>query len=214
VSSRASGISKPPHLKYNLRRFIDHVGGWFSVNPEAEAVTTRIRLGGSPEAVWTALRFYEDVPERPGLFLLALLPRPIRSDGEKTRVGARVRCVYEGGHLVKQITVAEPGHLLRFEVLEQNLGLENCISMGEGSYEIRPMEGGSEVLLTTTYRGHLRPRFLWRPFERFLAHRLHRHILEGMGTLVESTHRQRATSQAQGVVRVAPLSREPDSPTV
>ena len=214
VSFRAADISEPQSSKYSLRALIDRVGGWFSTNPESEAVTTKIRLDASGEAVWSALRFYEDVPKRPGLFLLALLPRPIRSEGEKTQVGARVRCEYEGGYLVKRITVAEPGHLLRFEVLEQKLGVENCVSMGEGSYEIRPSGGGSEVLLTTHYRGHLRPRSVWRPFERFLAHHLHRHILEGMKTLLHAAPRDRAISEVRSMVRVAPGAREPDSPAV
>jgi hypothetical protein len=214
VPFRAADNAEPQPPKYSLRVLVDGVGRWFSVNPESEAVTTKIWLDASGDAVWTALRFYEDVPERPGLFLLAFLPRPIRSEGEKTRVGARVRCEYEGGHLVKRITAAEPGQLLRFEVLEQKLGLENCVSMGDGSYEIRPMDGGSEVLLTTHYRGHLRPRWLWRPFERFLAHRVHRHILEGMRTLLHATPRDLVLSEVRSIVRVAHASREPDSPAV
>ncbi len=199
---------------YGLRTLVDSLGRWFTANPNSEAVTTRIRLDASPEAVWSALRFYEDVPRRPGLFLLALLPRPIRSVGEKTRVGASVRCEYDGGHLVKRITVAEPGQLLRFEVLEQQLGIENSVSMGEGSYEIRPSAGGSEVFLTTHYRGHLRPRLLWRPFERSLAHHVHRHILVGMKTLLRAAQGERASGELRTVARVAPVTGEPGSPAV
>ena len=69
---------------------------------------------------------------------------------------------------------------MRFDVLEQRLGVEDCVSMSQGSYEIRTMGDGSEVVLTTHYCSHLRPRRLWRPLERCLAHRLHRHILDGM----------------------------------
>ncbi|MGO8968922.1 MAG: SRPBCC family protein [Myxococcaceae bacterium] len=194
-----------------LRGFVDWLGGFFPANSESEAVTTNIRLEASPEEVWAALRFYEDVPKRPGLFLLALLPRPIRSEGEKTRVGASVRCEYDGGHLVKRITVAEPRHLLRFEVLEQKLGIENSVSMGEGSYEIRRSEGGSEVLLTTHYRGHLRPRVLWRPFERTLAHHVHRHILVGMRTLLGAAPGERAGKKLPAISRGAPATGEPGS---
>jgi hypothetical protein len=52
--------------------------------------------------------------------------------------------------------------------------------MQGGSYEFRADGTGSRVVLATLYSGHLRPRWLWRPLERFLAHRLHRHILDGM----------------------------------
>jgi hypothetical protein len=58
--------------------------------------------------------------------------------------------------------------------------------MQGGSYEIRAEGGGAEVVLTTRYRGHLRPRWLWRPFEHFVAHRLHRHILDGMRASLEA----------------------------
>ena len=41
-------------------------------------------------------------------------------------------------------------------------------------------EDGSHVVLTTRYCSRLRPRRLWRPLERRLAHRLHYYILDGM----------------------------------
>jgi hypothetical protein len=65
--------------------------------------------------------------------------------------------------------------------------------MGGGSHEIRRVAGGSEVELTTHYRGRLRPRWLARPLERHLAHELHRHILHGMRRQVAGL---RATSVA------------------
>jgi hypothetical protein len=214
VRSRGGDVPNRWQWKSGLRRLIDRVGGWFSANPESEAVTTRITLDASPETVWKALRFYEEVPQRPGLALLLFLPRPIRSEGEKTQVGARVRCQYEGGHLLKRINAAEPGHLLRFDVLEQHLGIENCVSMEGGSYEIRASDHRSEVLLTTRYRGHLRPRSLWRPFERLLAHRLHGHILEGMKTALRVSPPERATSEARNTGFLAPATGEPPSPGV
>jgi hypothetical protein len=198
VRSAETNIAGTRQWKGSFRGLLDTIGRWFSPNPESEAVRTTIRLDASPEAVWKALRFYEEVPDRPGLLLFILLPRPIRSEGEKIQVGAIVRCVYEGGHIVKRTTAAEPGRLLRFEVLEQNLGIENCVSMGEGSYEIRTADRGSEVCLTTHYRGHLRPRALARSFERILAHRVHRHILEGMRAGLRASARDRAASDALG----------------
>jgi hypothetical protein len=82
---------------------------------------------------------------------------------------------------MKRLTLLDRPRLVRFEVIEQSLGVERCITTVEGSYEIDPAGPGAEVGLTTRYRGHLRPRWLWRPFERLLAHQLHRHILDGMG---------------------------------
>jgi hypothetical protein len=166
--------------RVSLRNLASRVGLLFPRNAQSEAVETALHLDATPEEVWQGILFYEEVPRRPLWFLRIFLPRPIRTDGDKTRVGAIVRCTYDGGHLLKRITAVEPARLVRFDVLEQRLGVEDCVSMSQGSYEIRATGDGSEVVLTTRYRSHLRPRRLWRALERYLAHRLHRHILDGM----------------------------------
>jgi hypothetical protein len=168
-------------------RLLARVGRLFPRNSSIEAVQTRVHFDASPETVWDGMLFYEEIPGRPTLLLRMFLPAPVRTQGDKTRVGEVIECTYDGGYLEKRITAAEPARLVRFEVVVQRLGVEDCISMGEGSYEIRADQGGSEVVLTTRYRGHLRPRWLWRPLERFLAHRLHRHILDGMRVAVEAS---------------------------
>ena len=172
-------VSRP---RANVRSVASRVGLLFPRSARSEAVQTGLYLHAAPEAVWRGILFYEEVPRRPLWFLRIFLPRPIRTDGEKTRLGAIVRCTYDGGHLLKRITAVEPARLVRFDVLEQGLGVEDCVLMSRGSYEIRPAGGGSEVVLTTHYRSRLRPRWLWRPLERSLAHQLHRHILDGMRT--------------------------------
>jgi len=158
------------------------VGRLFPRNNTLDAVATRARFDASPETIWQGMLFYEEVAGRPMPLLRMFLPAPVRTQGDKTRVGAIIRCTYERGYLEKRITAAERGHFVRFDILVQRLGVEDCISMRDGSYEIRPDGSGSVVLLTTRYRGHLRPRWLFRPLERFLAHLLHRHILDGMRT--------------------------------
>jgi hypothetical protein len=166
--------------RVSLRSLASRVGLLFPRNARSEAVETARHFDATPEEVWQGILFYEEVPRRPLWFLRIFLPRPIRTDGEKTRVGVIVRCTYDGGHLLKRITAVEPARFVRFDVLEQRLGVEDCVSMSQGSYEIRAAGDGSVVLLTTHYHSHLRPRWLWRPLERSLAHRVHRHILDGM----------------------------------
>jgi hypothetical protein len=96
-------------------------------------------------------------------------------------VGAIVRCTYDRGYLVKRITAVEAPRHLRFEVAEQRLGIESCVRTSQGAYELRAApEGGTEVALTTYYEGRWRPRVLWRAIERYVGHRVHRHILLGM----------------------------------
>lgn len=174
-----SGATAVRH-RTSLRRWLSAIGGWFARNPHGDEVVTTRRWAVTPDAVWQALLFYEEVPRKPWLLLRLFLPRPIRTEGGKKTVGDIVRCTYDGGHLVKRITRAEAGRLIEFEVLEQDLGIEGCVAMGNGSYEILETADGAEVRLTTCYRSHLRPRFLWRPIERYVAHSVHHHILDGM----------------------------------
>ncbi|HMK74509.1 MAG TPA: SRPBCC family protein [Myxococcaceae bacterium] len=170
------------------------IGRLFPRNAAVESVRTRLHFDAAPDDVWQRMLFYEEVPRRPMLLLRLFLPAPVRTEGAKTRVGETIRCTYQDGYLEKRITAVEPPRLIRFEVSLQQLGIEDCISMTGGSYQIepRPMGAGCELVLTTRYHGFLRPRWLWRPLERFLAHRLHHHILSGMRALATAPSLGRA----------------------
>ncbi|HEV2289731.1 MAG TPA: hypothetical protein VGR81_12335 [Candidatus Acidoferrales bacterium] len=150
-----------------------------------EAVSTRVRFETGAEAVWEELMFYEEVPGRAPLLLRTLLAEPVRTEGEKGRAGATVRCVYSGGaKLTKRVKSVEAPRSLRFEVIEQRLGIEDCIRTLGGSYEIKSCGEGSEVVLTTNYEAYLRPRALWRRVEAALVSQLHRHILRGISAAI------------------------------
>jgi len=182
-------------------RPLARVGRLFPRNESIDAIETRVHFEASPEAVWEGMLFYEEVPRRPMPLLRMFLPTPLRTQGDKTRVGAIIECTYDDGYLEKRITAAERARFVRFDVLVQQLGVEDSISMRGGSYEIRADGGGSEVVLMTRYSGHLRPRWLWRLLERFVAHRLHRHILDGMRVTLEAS-----------ALRCEPPELSPDSP--
>ena len=171
----------PSRFRPHWREFLWLVGRLFPANRVVDAVTTRARFDAPPDEVWQRLMFYEEVPHRPPLLLRMFLPSPVRTSSGDKAVGIAVQCRYSRGSLVKRFTAIDRPRLVRFEVIEQRLGLERCMTTVEGSYEFVAAPFGSEVALTTKYRGHLRPRALWRPFERLLAHTLHRHILGGMG---------------------------------
>jgi hypothetical protein len=177
------------------RRFFDRIGRLFPRNPRRESVHTGMLIDAAPMEIWHAIRFYEEIPGTAPWHLRLFLPAPVRTEGDKRTPGAMIRCTYEGAWLVKQITHLEPGRLMRFDVLEQALGVEGSLTMGEGSYEIRPRARGCEVVLTTHYQGHVRPRWLARPLEHHLAHELHRFILRGMALHIAATQ---ATGAAAG----------------
>lgn len=175
-----------------------------SRKPSGETVSTRLHLQAEPGAVWDRITFYEEIPERPPFLLRFLLPCPVRSEGGKTCVGATVRCTYEGGSLLKKITAVEPPHGIRFEVVDQRLGIEDCVRALSGSYQIRREREGSEVVLTTNYRSYLHPRLLWRPLEKFLVGRLHRHILGGMSVAQARSVAARTASTGHAIAESTP----------
>ena len=152
----------------------------FARKSVSEVVATRVHFNASPEVVWNHLMLYEEVPGHPPFLLRALLPHPVRTEGDKTCVGATVLCAYKGGELIKRITAVEPSHFLQFEVIQQRLGIEGCILTLGGSYQIYSCGNSTDVVLITNYQAYLRPRYLWRPLEALLVHQLHRHILRGV----------------------------------
>jgi hypothetical protein len=167
----------------------------FSGRPAIESVSTSVCFPASPEMVWRQMLMYEEVSVRPPLILRALLPIPMGTEGDKSRVGASIRCEYREGDLMKRITVVEPPHLLEFEVVRQRLGFEGCVTALGGSYRIEPSGDRTEVTLTTNYHGYLQPRMFWHPAESFVAHLFHRHILAGMrGSLPDSSEKSPCTT--------------------
>jgi hypothetical protein len=189
TSKKSESLTAPLSTSLNLTkpRPESHTRLWMrSINrlcsgkPAIECVTTSAFFTSNPEAVWDRMLSFEEVRTPPPLILRALLPLPLRTEGDKTCVGASVHCVYGGGDLVKQITTVEPPHLLEFEVLHQRLGIEGCITSIGGCYRITACGTRTKVELVTNFQAFLRPRFFWRPIERSLAHIFHRHILAGM----------------------------------
>ncbi len=152
----------------------------FGGRPARESVATHLCVEASLEAVWRKIRFYEEIPGRPPLALRALTPRPLRTEGGKTREGAFIVCTYVTGSLVKRITTIERERLIGFDVIEQHLGIESCVVAQSGAYRLRRRGDGADIELTTHYLTYLHPRWMWRPLERKVVHLLHRYILNGM----------------------------------
>jgi hypothetical protein len=146
----------------------------------SETVSTPVHFRAKPGAVWDQILLYEDIPYPAPLLLRTLLPRPVRTNGDKTRIGAAIRCEYTRGHLTKRITAVERPHLLRFDVVEQCLGIETCILTRGGSYRINSFGNTTEVVLTTKYQAFLHPRWFCRPLEALLVHQLHNHIVRSI----------------------------------
>ncbi len=144
-------------------------------------VETRSSFAVAPGQLWRSLMFYEQIDEPPPWYLRLLLPRPIRTEGEKSAVGDEALCLYEGGHLVKRVTRIEPGVRYEFAVVEQQLAFGAAIRLSRGSYTLQEIGGRTELCVMTRYTGGRQPRVVWRPIEAAFCHLFHRHLLRSIG---------------------------------
>jgi hypothetical protein len=145
----AEPIPTTQRPRKRVARWDRFVSWLFARKALREAVVTRVHINASPKAIWNHIMLYEEVPGQPPFLLRVFLPHPVRTEGNKTRVGATVRCIYREGDLVKRITSVEPPHSLQFEVIEQRLGIEGCALTLGGSYQIHPCGDATDVALIT-----------------------------------------------------------------
>jgi hypothetical protein len=111
----------------------------------------------------------------------ALLPRPLFIHGSTSHVGDEKTCVYTKGHLTKRVTERTENQKLTFDVIEQDRIENHSIDLTSGSFTfVSESPNQTRVELATTYRLKLGPRWVWRPFETWATHSLHRYVLEGM----------------------------------
>ena len=137
----------PARAGMDPRQVLWLVGRLFPPSTAIDVVTTTAAFDAPPEDVWRRMMFYEEVPHRPSLLLRTFLPSPSRTQASGKEVGTVVACTYSRGGLTKRITVLDRPRLVRFEVLEQNLGIERCMTTVEGAYEFRADGRGTEVAL-------------------------------------------------------------------
>ena len=151
------------------------------------SVVTRMTFAASPTQVWQGLVFYEDIQEPPPLHLRLLLPVPIGTEGRISKVGGAVKCLYEGGYLLKRVTRIERGKLYEFQVAEQALSVGRGMRLSGGRYSLRELaDGRTEVALETQYVSTRWPRWFWKPLEGLVCRSFHRCLLSSMRRKIES----------------------------
>ena len=150
-------------------------------------IATSITIAAEPAQVWDRLMFYEQLDERPPWHLRLLLPVPIETIGEKSKVGDEARCNYEGGYLIKRVTRLDPPRSYEFVVAEQALTIGGGMKLSGGDYQIRELEPGrTELRVTTRYTSARWPRWMWKPVEAAVCHSFHRHLLRAMRRAIEA----------------------------
>ena len=154
---------------------------------QASSVVTRMTVAASAARVWEGLIFYEELAAPPPLHLRLLLPVPIRTEGRIAEIGDQVRCLYEGGHLLKRLTRIEKGALYEFEVAEQDVALGGGMRLCGGCYRLRERhDNQTELAIETRYVSSQWPRWFWEPLEHLVCRSFHRYLLGSMRRDIES----------------------------
>jgi hypothetical protein len=161
------------------------------------SIVTRLTFDVSPEEVWEVLSFYEQLAERPPLYLRLLLPVPVRIEGKKSEVGDEAVCVYDRGQLVKRVTEVDRARALGFVVSSQELAVGGGMRLAGGKYTLRALpHGRTELALSTRYASQRRPRWLWRPIEAAVCHLFHRYMLRAMRREAEARRRSKRVEES------------------
>jgi hypothetical protein len=170
-----------------LARLAGRMSGISQTKTRGATVSTEAILPATSTIVWAALLFYEEVTHRPPLLLQALLPHPLRSEGDKRNVGSILRCTYREGHLLKIITDVDEGHMVAFDVCEQELRIAGGARLLGGSTVIQPVSNlDTRVTLTTRYtlpEHRLAAPRCWISAQ--VTHAFHRHLMEGIRRVAE-----------------------------
>ncbi|MGC8550582.1 MAG: hypothetical protein ACP5M4_12865 [Acidobacteriaceae bacterium] len=156
------------------------LGQWTGGAGVSEEVEAKMDFPMRAVDAWERIVFFEETLRRPPWILRWVIPEPLSVEGDKNHAGGLVRCIYRRGEIVKHVTALERPEHVSFNVMGQELGIEKMVLVRGGSYWIEDMGEACRVRLSTRYTAFMRPRWLWRPVERWLMGVLHRHILGSM----------------------------------
>lgn len=192
---KSSRFSQRAHLPVWVILAFPLACGFFEGRPlpsdGIEAISTEGIVAYPAQLCWDSLMFYEDVQHKAPWLIRTGLATPVSTSGAITGVGDQRTCNYTYGRLVKQVTRYDAAQQLDFDVVEQFRVYEHDAQLLSGSFQFVAVdEDTTRIILTTTYRPRLGPRFAWRSFERYAVHGLHAHVIEGIRLEAERRSRE------------------------
>lgn len=181
---KATKFSQGAHLPVLAVFTITPLAFYHAVPPvrhAPEIVRTARTIAAPTAIVFDRLVFYEEVQHEPPWLLRLALPKPQGATGRMDRVGEIRRCLYDTGHITKQVTEVQRPKRIAFTVIEQNIHFERDVALRGGDFTLTPLgPDHTQLSLTTEYEPLLSPRWLWRPMETVVIRTLHDHVLEGV----------------------------------
>ena len=165
-------------------------------------VLTRIEISAPPEAVWSRVVEFSEIPEPPALVLRLGIAYPERASIRGRGVGALRRCEFSTGAFQEPITVWDEPRRLAFDVRAQPPALKELspyrhvlarhldgyLNVRRGEFRLIPLPSGRTRLEGRTfYELRVYPAAYWSFFSDALIHVIHRRVLEHIKALAESS---------------------------
>ncbi|WP_109694820.1 SRPBCC family protein [Chitinophaga deserti] len=174
--------------------------------PELNAVVTSIEIAADPQTVWKNVIEFPQLDEPTEFLFKTGIAYPINAKIEGEGVGAIRHCNFTTGSFVEPVTVWNPPHLLKFDVLEQPAPmkelsfwdvdaphLHDYFVSKQGQFKLTALPNGHTLLEGTTWYYHnIRPAFYWRPWSNYIIHEIHGRVLRHIKTNAEKGKSQPA----------------------
>jgi hypothetical protein len=156
-------------------------------------VRSSVVIAAPPEAVWSHVVAFPELPEPDDWVFRAGVAYPIRARIEGSGVGAVRYCEFSTGPFVEPITRWEPGRRLSFDVVDspsamrelspyENLSpphLHGYLSSKRGEFRLIDLgDGHTRLEGSTWYEIEMAPEAYWRVISDALIHRIHQRVLE------------------------------------
>lgn len=193
--------------------FLAPIEASFEAPTLRDSYTNSIFIDATPEQVWATLPDVRriDPRELPWTLSHAIgLPRPISATTDRLVVGGVRDLMWEKGvHFQERITLMRPAEVLAYDVIvdEQSMQiaeLDTHIVVGDryfnvesGRYELKEVDGGTRLALTTSYRMTTRLNWYGRIMADLVLDDLHYSILTVLKNRIEANAHTAASASTE-----------------
>lgn len=155
-------------------------------------VTTSIIVDSEVEKVWENVITFNQIAEATDWIFTTGISYPTDAIIEGKGVGAIRYCNFTTGSFVEPITTWDEPHLLKFDVIEQPIPmnelnpfwevhpphLDGYFKSYKGEFRLSKINDTATKLEGTTwYQIDITPEFYWKKWSNFIIHRIHQRVL-------------------------------------
>lgn len=165
-------------------------------------VSTVVEVDAPPEAVWTHVVAFTQIPEPDDWLFQLGVAYPVRAEIHGQGVGAVRYCQFSTGSFIEPIEIWDAPRQLKFGVVSNPAPmqewtlysevhpphLDNFLVSRGGRFLLTPLPGGRTRLEGTTwYHHHMWPASYWQLWSDAIIHRIHRRVLKHVKQQAESS---------------------------